>query len=356
MKKYMTLLLTCIIAPICLACRSESKSDDTDDQTSETPVLAVPAFAKGADISWVTEMESKGLKFSTEDGKQMECTALMKSLGMNSIRLRVWVNPVNGWSGAQDVLKKAKRASDLGMNLMIDFHYSDSWADPGKQKIPAAWEGQNFTTVGTLLANHTKEVLKLLKDNGIDVTWVQVGNETPDGMLWELGRASTNPANFAHFVNCGHDAVKEIYPEAKVIVHVDNAFDLGRFTWLFDILKGRNVRYDMIGMSLYPSYWDDSSGDYPDWKSKTEKALANIGTLYERYGKELIIVETGMPESRPDMSYDMLSYLLKNAKSNSHCKGVFYWEPESSRETMGYDYGAFSAGKPTKAMKAFAEN
>ena len=96
------------------------------------------AFAKGADISWVTEMESKGMKFYNAEGKERECTALMKEIGFNSIRLRVWVNPADGWNGKEDVLAKAIRAQRLGMRIMIDFHFSDTWADPAHQTVPAA--------------------------------------------------------------------------------------------------------------------------------------------------------------------------------------------------------------------------
>lgn len=100
------------------------------------PVRSQPAFALGADVSWLTEMEAAGRFFYTREGQQKECMVLLKDLGMNSIRLRVWVNPTGVWNGLSDVLVKAKRANDLGMRLMIDFHYSDNWADPGKQTKP----------------------------------------------------------------------------------------------------------------------------------------------------------------------------------------------------------------------------
>jgi Arabinogalactan endo-1,4-beta-galactosidase len=105
---------------------------------------ATTPFAAGADVSWLTQMEAAGKKFYNAGGTQMECMALLKSLGMNTIRLRVWVNPSDGWCNAQDLLVKAKRARDLGMRILIDFHYSDSWADPSKQTKPAAWTAQPY--------------------------------------------------------------------------------------------------------------------------------------------------------------------------------------------------------------------
>ena len=146
-------------------------------------------------------MEASGRKFYNSAGTEKECMQLMKDLGMNAIRLRVWVNPVGGWNNTADVVAKALRAKALGMKIMIDFHYSDSWADPGQQTKPAAWVGQDFATLKQSVATHTTSVLNTLKTNGIIPAWVQVGNETNDGMLWPDGKASTNMNNFAQLVN-----------------------------------------------------------------------------------------------------------------------------------------------------------
>ena len=215
-------------------------------------------FAKGADVSWLTEMEQDGVKFYNQNGKAEECMWLLRDLGTNAIRLRVWVNPEGGWCGKDDVIAKASRAQALGYRLMIDFHYSDTWADPGNQKVPAAWQGYTFEQTKQAVANHTKDVLSALKERGVtNVEWVQVGNETRDGMLFSsdeavTGKASKNAANFAAYVNAGYDAVKEVYPQAKVIVHVDEGNNLGRYTWLFGELKKKGGKWDVIGMSLYP--------------------------------------------------------------------------------------------------------
>ena len=169
-----------------------------------TPLRSQPAFALGADVSWLTEMEAAGRFFYTREGQQKECIALLKELGMNSIRLRVWVNPSGGWNGVNDLLIKAKRAHNLGMRLMIDFHYSDNWADPGKQTKPAAWPSLSFADLQKAVYNHTFEVLNVLKTNGITPEWVQVGNETGDGMLWEDGKASKSMSNYAKLNNSGY--------------------------------------------------------------------------------------------------------------------------------------------------------
>ena len=126
-----------------MACSSSSSKDMEEPEKEEVVVVD---FYKGADISWVTELESKGHQFYNTAGKKTECTALMKEYGMNAIRLRVWVDPSahDDWCNKEDVLVKAKRAKALGMEVMIDFHYSDWWADPAKQNIPASWKGHSY--------------------------------------------------------------------------------------------------------------------------------------------------------------------------------------------------------------------
>ncbi len=134
-RYYLYLLLSPLL--ITLACK-KAVNDSTPDPI--VPVIPVtPVFAKGADVSWLTQMEAAGIKFYDSSGTERECMQLLKNAGINAVRLRVWVNPVNGWNGTADVVAKALRAKNLGMDIMIDFHYSDSWADPGQQTKPAAW-------------------------------------------------------------------------------------------------------------------------------------------------------------------------------------------------------------------------
>ena len=126
------------------------------------------AFARGADISWCTEMEAAGRKFRNASGTETDIFVLMKEIGMTAIRLRVWVNPeqygYGAWSDKADVIAKAKRAHEQGLDLMIDFHYSDFFTDPGTQTMPKDWAGKSATEVRSALASHTKEVLQALKD------------------------------------------------------------------------------------------------------------------------------------------------------------------------------------------------
>jgi arabinogalactan endo-1,4-beta-galactosidase len=294
-------------------------------------------------------MESNGRKFYNSAGTEQEGMLLLKNLGMNTIRLRVWVNPAGGWNNKADVLAKATRAKNLGMRLMIDFHYSDTWADPGHQTKPAAWAAMDIAGLKSALSNHTLEVLNTLKANSITPEWVQVGNETNDGMLWPEGKASTNMNNFAQLVNAGYDAVKTVFPQSKVIVHVSNGFDNSLFRWLFDGLKNNSGKWDVIGMSLYPTP--------ANWASLNNQCLANMHDMVSRFNKEVMVVEVGMSWDQPAASQSFLADIIAKTKSipNNKGLGVLYWEPQSYNNWQGYTLGAFdNSGKPTSALNAFA--
>ena len=324
-----------------------SSCSDTDTTVAETvPTYDMSGFAKGADVSWVTEMEAAGTKFYDANGRETECLKLLKSMGVNSIRLRVWVDPTDGWNGKQDVLAKALRAKALGLRVMIDFHYSDSWADPAHQTKPTAWTNHNLDQLKVDVAKHTIDVLQTLKDKGVDVEWVQVGNETPTGMLWKEGAYSdTDQSSFAQLINAGYDAVKSVYPKAQVIIHVDKGNMLGRFTWLFDGLKANGAKWDVIGMSLYP---DDS-----DWETETNDCLSNIKTLEDKYGCKVVLSEIGMPWDSQNAEAFMTK-IVTGCKAIDGCLGVFYWEPECYNSWKGYSTGVFdNSGKATSTLNIF---
>ena len=340
--------------------KDEDKKDTTEVIQPEEPV----SFAKGADISWVTQMEEDGVTFYNADGQEKECTELMKELGFNAIRLRVWVNPEDGWCNKEDVLEKAFRASNLGMRLMIDFHYSDSWADPSKQNPPSAWKSYDAVQMAEAVASHTIDVLKSMKEVGIEVDWVQIGNEVNSGMLHPLGKVSGNDAvNFVNFVNAGYKSVKEIYPDAKVIIHVSNGQDKDLFGWFFGLMKSHNARYDMIGMSLYPVWWENNG--WTAWKPVVDNLVTNIESLVSKFGKPVMVCEVGLPVSEPKMSKDAIQYILDKTRKIEGCHGIFMWEPQTdgvwkpqSYNALGwnaYDKGAFKEGKATIAFDPFKE-
>jgi arabinogalactan endo-1,4-beta-galactosidase len=367
--KVKRILITVLAAVLISACEKNPYGPTNHTPGQKDPEQEKPAtitkgkYAEGADISWVTQMEKDGMKFYTADGKETECTSLMKSIGFDAIRLRVWVDPEDGWCGKEDVLVKAKRAQHLGMRIMIDFHYSDTWADPSSQKTPEAWKSFSLQELATALEAHTKEVLQLLKSNDIDVEWVQVGNETNSGMLHPLGKISNNADNFAVLANKGYDAIKSIYPEAKVIIHRSEGHKANECKWLFNHLKNSKVKYDIIGLSLYPVWWENNG--WCDWKPNVDACLANIKSLVATFGKPVMICEIGMPVWEPQMSKEAVQYILDKTKKIEECHGAFYWEPQtdgvwkpSGYVSLGwnaYDKGAFKNGKPTAALDPFKD-
>ena len=330
---------------------------------SAQAVADPPSFAKGADLSWVTELESRGYRWRDLAGAEKECFALMKSLGFNAVRLRVWVDPKDGWNAGADLAEKARRAAALRLPVMLDFHYSDSWADPGKQFKPARWAGLDRPALLKAIGEHTTKVLKEVKATGAEIAWVQVGNEIRPGLLWDAkaetsgalhdvrtgGRtvAAANAANFADFLNAGASAVRKCCPRAKVIVHCDHGEKWGDLAGVLNAAK--KVDYDIFGVSLYPPQ---------DWGAATRACAENLARVKSEYGKMTMVCEFGMPTHPFDPARDAASELLKAMRRTKGCRGVFYWEPESFPEAHGYKLGASTCeGKlatPTPALAPFS--
>ena len=316
---------------------------------------AAQTFAKGGDVGWLQQMEANNYLFYDEQGVQKDCLQLLKDKGINSIRLRVWVNPsmvdwVNGHCSPAEVVTMATRAKNMGFRLMIDFHYSDSWADPGQQTKPAAWAQHSFSQLLTDVYDHTYSVMSALKANGVDPEWVQVGNEIPNGLLWPEGSTS-NFAQLTQLLNKGYDAVKAVNAASKVVVHLDKGNDNARFRSFFDRLRTNGGKYDVIGMSYYP-YWLNQ-----DYTASINNLQFNLNDMASRYGKEVVVAEVGGDCTNASQNvYDML-VAVQNAVvavPNGRGLGVFYWEPEGYRNFSGYQLSAWgNDGKPSPAMNAF---
>lgn len=338
-------------------------TDDNNNNNTDTN----SSFTKGADISWVTEMENDGVKFYNSNGQETDCFQLMKDCGMNAIRLRVWVNPENEYGkycDLNDVLNKAVRAQKLGLDIMIDFHYSDMFADPSRQNTPKAWESYSLAQLKTAVASHTKEVLTALKNKGITPKWVQVGNETTCGTLWPTGQLwdsngdiANGWSNYVSLSNAGYDAVKAVFSNSIVIIHIDNAWE--DRDWWFKKFKQYGGKMDMIGLSHYPQTQENKT-----WKEMNNLAITHIQEWSSTYNVPVMICEIGVKSSDESLGSTIISDFLTRAKSISNCSGVFYWEPQcygnwkpTIYNTWGwgtYDMGAFTSnGRPSQIMNAF---
>lgn len=312
-------------------------------------------FIRGADISWLPQMEATGYKFYNDKGQQEDCFKILKDHGINSIRLRTWVNPnndkINGHCSTAETVAMAVRARQNGMKVMINFHYSDSWADPGKQHKPAAWVGLSFENLKKALYDYTLDVMKQLKNAGIAPEWVQIGNEIPGGMLLPEGSTDNWP-QLAQLLNAGYDAVKAVSASSKVVLHVDQGNNNQRFRWWFDAATANNVKYDVIGMSYYP-YWLEGK---PDYLLSINDLGNNLNDMAARYHKEVMVVEVGGEDDKVQNTFDMLVAVIKKLKAVPAEKGlgVMYWEPQGARSWSRYALSAWgNDGKPTKAMDAF---
>lgn len=318
---------------------------------------AASSFANGADIGWVSQLESNDITWLNDSGNADDPLAILKAHGVDSVRLRVFVNPASngmwytddgytcmiGFCDKNSVVSMAKRAKKLGFKIMIDFHYSDYFADPSRQDIPAAWSNHNFSQLKTDVYNHTYEVMSALAKENIYPEWVQVGNETNSGMLWPSGYiwgsgSTANTNNWAQLINEGYNAVKKVSSSSKVIIHLADGQDNALFRNVFDSLKNSGAKYDVIGMSYYP-YW--AGVEYTDSISALEY---NLNDMAYRYNKEVMICEVGGLASNSTDSYNLVKTVIEKVKAvpNSKGIGVFYWEPCAASTVVsgGYPLGA----------------
>ncbi|WP_328458646.1 arabinogalactan endo-1,4-beta-galactosidase [Streptomyces sp. NBC_00386] len=303
--------------------------------TSGTTGLTV----KGSDISSLAKSEAYGGVYKTSSGTTGDALAILKSSGMNYARLKVWVNPADGYNNKARVLAMAKRIKAQGMKLLVDFHYSDTWADPGTQTKPAAWAGHSYSQLKTDVYNHTYDVLNALKAQGTTADMVQIGNEINGGMLWSEG-STDNFAQLAGLLNSGYDAAKAVSSSTVVALHLAKGGDLTGTRWWFDTALANGVKFDAIGLSYY-GYWHGSLYDFQ----------TTLDDAASRYAKPVFLAETAYPfrldsddalTNQIDTTAELVSGYaattagqsnwlrdvmnVVEAVPNGRGLGVFYWE------------------------------
>lgn len=370
--------------------------------TTKTPVNGYPDFALGADVSWTNRIEDNKMytyyRGNVVNSSEITNIASMVSdYGIDAIRLRVWVDPTNevaktgfkftasgytyesigtkGYSSVDDMVSLAKRFAAQGQRIMVSFQLSDTWADPGRQFIPASWA--SCTTTDQLkekVVAHITEVLTLLHNANVNVAWVQIGNETNTGMLkyqlptststtttvqsvsygCEVSNNSQTTTNFVNVFKAAADASRAIYPNVKTVLHLTKAANWSTFNWSLNLLvkAGLNTEMcDLIGLSLYPGLDDNRDSYTSDWQKYADYGIETINKIYSTYGFRTILCEIGMNN---EYSYNTdltnvadadvqaahiaqcnkdirayTQYLIdKLGKQSSTCEGLFYWEPE----------------------------
>jgi arabinogalactan endo-1,4-beta-galactosidase len=291
----------------------------------------------GADISSLKKSEDKSGIYAYEDGTIGEPLKILHDHGMNYARLRVWVNSPDGYHQQEQLLEMAKRLKTNRIKLLVDFHYSDSWADPGKQNKPAAWSGHNFEQLKRALYEHTFDVCDRLKAQGTPPDMVQIGNEINNGILWPDGH-SNSWDNLAALLKEGFRAVKDCSPSTIVMLHIAEGGDNQLARWWFDNAIEHSVPFDVVGISYYP-YWHGTLFDLQN----------NLNDIALRYNKDIIVVETAYPFTQAEnddwqniiSSPNILGYAatpqgqmkmledvmtIVRAVPNGHGRGVFYWD------------------------------
>lgn len=263
------------------------------------PVLgATPAAAsaggrrgldiRAMDISSLPKNEDHGAVYRTADGRREDPVRLLAHAGITHARLKVWVNPVDGYNNKARVLPLARRLRRAGIGIWIDFHYSDTWADPAHQTKPAAWADLDITGLTRAVYDHTADVLGALKRQGTPADLVQVGNEINGGMLWPEGKNwgsdSGGWGNLAALLKSGLSAARDTSPRIRTMLHIAAGGDNGTSRWWFDTAVSYGLDFDIIAQSYYPF-----------WHGTLETAAANFADLTARYGKPVVIAETAYP-------------------------------------------------------------
>ena len=275
----------------------------------------------GADISYLPELEARGIQFS-DKGVKKDAIEILQSHGFNYVRLRLFHNPSldsgyspgKGFCDLANTLAMAKRVKASGMKLLLDFHYSDYWADPGKQYKPAAWKNLNFTELKKALYDYTKEVMLALKAQGTFPDMVQVGNEINHGIVWPEGNVA-NIDGTAQLINAGTAAVKAVHPTVQLMLHVALGGQNHESIFFIDNMLARGVPFDVIGQSYYPK-WHGTLSDLEN----------NLNDLSRRYNKDVMVVEY----SALKKEVNKIAFEVAGGRG----KGTCIWEPLSTWESI----------------------
>jgi arabinogalactan endo-1,4-beta-galactosidase len=334
----------CAAAALCLVCAAAADPPGGTD----APPSAIE-FIKGADVSSLQEVENHGGVFR-ENGSKRDLLDILKHHGFNYARLRIWNNSEAGYCGLDSTLVMAARVNAKGLRLLLDFHYSDTWADPGKQTKPASWVGLDFDALKDSMYAYTHRVIARLKAQNTLPDMVQIGNEMTCGMLWDDGRVcgafdtQRQWENLAELISEGIRAVHDASGDSdsvRIVIHIDRGGDTGGSEWFFDHLLAHGVDFDVIGLSYYP--W---------WHGTLAELGANLDTLALRYGRDIIVAETAYPwtlawhdnvdnivglpgqllpgyPASPDGQERFLEDLIGLVARTPEGRGlgIFYWEP-----------------------------
>lgn len=312
------------------------------------------SIVMGGDVSMLHEVESLGGKFY-ESGIQKDALDILSSNGMDYVRLRLWVDPYDkhgnpyggGTNDLDTTLSLAKRAKSYGMNVLLDLHFSDFWADPGKQTKPKSWENLNYEELKSQIYDYSKDVISTFKNEGVLPKMVQVGNEITSGILWDDGKVGEGNNDFrqlAELLSSSISGINDAVDEndlVEIVLHLDHGGDNNLYRWWFDSIVRHSVDFDIIGLSYYP-FWHGTMGELK----------YNLNDISSRYGKDVMIVETSYAFTLEDGDGLGNSFYINEERiggypatpqgqiefirdlkeiiydvPNNRGRGIFWWEP-----------------------------
>jgi len=311
------------------------------------PASAKPAppaaFLAGGDLSFLAREEQLGAVYK-DGGQPQGALQIFKAHDWNVVRLRLWVHPTGEKEYINDLpytVALAKRVKQAGLKLLLDFHYSDTWADPGHQVKPAAWKGLPFDALTRQVESYSREVVMTLRANGAMPDIVQIGNETTNGMLWPDGKVEEPDGwtKYGALLKAGIAGVREgakPLPPPQIMIHINNGADAGLTRWFFDHLnpQKQGIDFDLIGLSYYP-----------DGKNTLAELKNALAADARKYHKPLVVVETAFPQNgtagpdqavyaeygrTPEGQRRFLADLVKTVRETPGGlgQGVLYWQPE----------------------------
>lgn len=290
-------------------------------------------YAIGADVSFLGQAEQQGVIFK-DDGTVKPALEILRNHGYNWIRLRLFHTPTELPNNLDYTIALAKNAKKLGFHFLLDYHYADSWADPGKQPIPKAWLGKSHQQLVDAVFGYTRDTIASFRDAGVLPDMVQIGNEITHGMMWPDGKLPENWDNFADLVYAGIngvDAGRGNGRRPKIMIHIDRGADTKGTKAFLDKLNSYDIPYDVIGQSYYP-WWHGSLNDL----------RSNLEFMAREYHKDIIVVETaynwqpgnyvGKPAPFPESPEGQRAFLdevnrVVMQTPDGRGKGVFWWEP-----------------------------
>ncbi len=313
------------------------------------PSLASDAqFWLGADVSWLSQMQDEGYHWLGHSGETIDPLPWLKSQELTALRYRLWVNAGDDtYNNLPDVIRKAKQAEALGFQWMLDFHFSDTWTDPGNQQIPQQWRDHSVDALQSQLQSHITQTLTQIKQQGLQPTWIQIGNEVNHGFLWPVAQAAQSQENFTHLYTAAANTAKSIMPGAKLILHIADCSEIGAYYYLVPPLLKNQAPVDIIGVSAY-YHWSEKP-----WQSYHQQCATNLNKLITAFNREVMVVEVGAPWFEQDSAVAMRDFYQALSVVKQKQIGVFYWEPLASN-FQGYALGAFSpAGSPMPLWDEF---